>query len=81
MTDFPDLKIKALVNFPATAVGGTSIAVTKVNGNFVIDFDCSELAQIVTVSSLPTTFLVLWDQTQNSYCRISLTDFKTVLGL
>ena len=44
MTDFPDLKIKALVNFPANAIGGAGIDIETVNGNFVVDLDYADFA-------------------------------------
>ena len=81
MTDLPDIKIKALVSFPPNAIGGTGIAVDKTSGNFIIDLDYSEIAQVTTVSSLATTFVVLWDSVSGVYQRISLSNLKTVLGI
>lgn len=82
MTDFPDLKLKALVQFPAQVVGGTGIDVTAANGSFRFDLDHGELAQITSVPTIaiPTTFIVLWESTQNTYRRISLADFKAQLA-
>lgn len=83
MTDFPDLKLKALVSFPAAVFGGTGLAVRQENGQYFFDLAYGELAQITSIpaSAIPTTFLVLWEQTQNTYRRISLTDLKTALGI
>jgi len=81
MTDLPDLKIKALVSFPSNALGGTGIDITKSDGHFIVDLDYSEIAQITSVASLATNFVVLWDQTAGVYQRISLTNLKTVLGI
>ena len=83
MTDLPDLKIRTLTNFPSNALGGTGVDIAKVDGNYIIDMDYSEIAQItsVTAPNLPTTFVVLWDRTNNVYGRISLTNLKTTLGI
>lgn len=82
MTDFPDLKIKALVSFPAAVFGGTGLAVRQVGGQFYFDLAFDELAQISTIAApvLPTTFLALWEQTQNTYRRISVPDLQAQIG-
>lgn len=82
MTDFPDLKLKALVSFPAAVFGGTGLAVRQESGNFYFDLAYGELAQIAAVPTPaePTTFLALWEQIQNTYQRISITDLKTEFG-
>jgi len=81
MTDFPDLKLKTLVNFPARASGGTGIEVTKTDGAYTVDLDHSELVPVSEVASLTTTYVVLWDELADSYSRVSLEDLKTVLGI
>ena len=83
MTDLPDVKIKALVSFPSTAVGGTAIDVAKSDGKFIIDIDYSEIAGVgpISASNLATTFILLWAQTPDVYQRISLADLKTTLGI
>lgn len=82
MTDFPDLKIKALVSFPAAVYGGTGLAVRQENGKFYFDLAYGELAQITSIpdAAEPTTFFSLWESTQNTYRRISTTDLKTEFG-
>jgi len=82
MTDFPDIKVKALVSFPAAVNGGTGLAVTQSGGVFTFDLAFSELAQTATIptAAAGTTFLVLWESTQNTYRRISITDFKAALA-
>ena len=82
MTDFPDIKIKALVNFPASVIGGTGIDVVQSGGTYSFHLDFGELAQVSTVpaQAVPTTFLVLWESTQNTYRRMSITDFKAALA-
>ena len=81
MTDFPDLKLKAHVNFPAVANGGTGIGITKADGAYTVDLDHGELVPVSTVASLTTTYVVLWNETDDSYSRISLTDLATALGV
>jgi len=58
MTDFPDLKLKTLVSFPAAVFGGTGLAVRQENGKFYFDLAYEEFA---TVASLPdaTNYYVL----------------------
>jgi hypothetical protein len=42
VTDFPDLKLKTLVSFPATAIGGTGLNIVKAGSNFTINLDYTE---------------------------------------
>ena len=83
MTDLPDIRIKTLTNFPSAALGGTGIDITKVDGNFIVDIDYSEIGQVVLVpaETFATTFVMLWEETQNTYQRISLPDLKIALGI
>ena len=82
MTDFPDIKVKALVSFPAAVHGGTGLSITQDGGVFTFDLDYSELAVIAAIPApaVATTFLVLWESSQDTYRRISLTDFKAALA-
>ena len=81
--DLPDVKLRALVSFPPNALGGTAVDIAKVNGNFIIDIDYSEIAQAVSVPTpeLATDFVLFWNQAQNTYQRISLASLKTALGI
>ena len=68
MTDLPDLKIKALVSFPATVLDGTGIDVSKTNGAYQFDLDFSDFAPPVAGISNPThQNALLWDDINNSY--------------
>jgi hypothetical protein len=80
--DFPDVKLKLMVTFPASVIGGTGIDVTQQSGQYKFDLDLGELAQTTTISTAasPTTFLLLWESTQNTYRRISIKDFKAALA-
>jgi hypothetical protein len=81
VTDLPDLKIKALVAFPAEVHGGTGIGVEKDANIFTFNIDYTEIGEVASVSDLTTTFVVLHDATSDTYLRISLTNLKTVLGI
>ena len=82
MTDLPDVRIKAVVNFPAIVIGGTGISVSKDAGTYTFDIDYSEIAQVTTVPTglIPTTSLLLWESTQGVFYRIALADFKPLLA-
>jgi hypothetical protein len=82
MTLLPKVKLKTLVSFPATVNGGTGIDVVKSNGSYQFNLAADELALVASVApaNAPTTFLLLWDSTANSYSRISLTNLKTTLA-
>lgn len=81
MTDFPDLKLKALVSFPAAVYGGTGLAVRQDAGKFYFDLASDELAETTTIPLLTSTFVVLWESSQNTYRRISITNLKVALGI
>lgn len=82
MALLPKVKLKSVVSFPTNVIGGTGINVSKANGSYTFDLNHSELAPVVTValSDTANTWLVLWNSTQNSYSRISLTAFKALLA-
>ena len=68
MTDFPDLKFKSLVNFPASAVGGAGVEVTKANGNFVVDLAFDDFAPPVGgISDAAHQCALLWNSLTDSY--------------
>ena len=76
MTDFPDLKIKALVNFPANVLDGVGVDVVKVNGNFQINIDFSDFVPPVTVISpadVPHTNALLWNSVTGVYTLTTIT--------
>ena len=80
MTDLPDVKIKAVVSFPAVVVGGIGLAVSKNNGAYIFDFNYGELAPVSSVptAAYPSTYLVLWNSQTNTYNLISLTSLKAL---
>jgi len=68
MTDLPNMKIKALVSFPSTAIGGTGIDVVKTNGNFIVNIDYSEFAFSGTIP--PGSNALVWDSVSNTYILV-----------
>jgi hypothetical protein len=68
MTDFPMLKMKTLVNFPANAYGGNGINVAKAAGAFTLNIDYSRLS---IVGALPPNmanyYTLTWNSATNSY--------------
>lgn len=69
MTDLPDVKLRALVNFPVAVTGRTAIDIEKVNGRYFIDLDVSDLVQNPTISAgdLPSSRLLVWNSAANTY--------------
>ena len=63
MTDLPDVKLRAVVNFPAVVNGGIGVAVTKNSGTYTFDLDYGEIALVTSIppASIPTTSILLWD--------------------
>lgn len=82
MTDFPDLKLKALVNFPASVVGGPGIDVTQRAGQYSFNLDFGELAQVAVIPApaVPTSFVALWESSQDTFRRMSVADLQTQIG-
>jgi hypothetical protein len=68
MTDFPDLKIKALINFPTTTTGGAGVDVTNANGNYVIDLAYDDFAPPVSgVSDATHQTILVWNTATGQY--------------
>lgn len=73
MTDFPDLKFRALVNFPSNAFGGTGTDVRKQNGNFFVDLDFADFAPPVDGINDPThENVLLWNDITNQYVLVPI---------
>jgi hypothetical protein len=76
MTDFPDLKMKALVNFPASAIGRTGIDVVKSNGQFFVDLDFGDFAPPISSfppADIPNLNGLLWNVVTGRYVLAPLT--------
>jgi hypothetical protein len=73
MTDFPMMKLKAVVNFPANAYGGTGITVNYANGNYVINLDYTKFTQLPLPPDLTPFQMLIWNALTNSYQLMAFT--------
>ena len=82
MTDLPDVKLKAVVQFPANVRGGTGINVTQANGIYTFNIDYSEIAPIPTIppGNVDTTYIVAWDSINNTFTTISMPNASQAVG-
>lgn len=85
MTDFPDLKFKALVNFPASAIGGTGIDIRKQNGNFYVDLHYSEFAKVASLppADIPNSYVLAFNDLTGVYTLVppdSIAGFLPLTG-
>jgi len=71
MTDFPDLKFKALVNFPADVVGGAGIDARKQNGRYFLDLDYEDFARVSSVppADIPNSDALIFNDVTKAYVR------------
>ena len=68
MTDFPDVKLKAQVNFPARVDGGTGVDVDKSNGVYQFNIDFGDFAPPVTALTDPAhQNALLWNDLTDQY--------------
>src|SRR6187397_315241 len=70
MTDLPNLKLMALVPFPARVNGGVGIDVDKDHGVYTIDMDWSEFATQTALPTNPTNNVLTYDTSTDSYIMI-----------
>jgi hypothetical protein len=70
MVLLPKVKLKAVVQFPATVEGGTGIAVTRDAGEYEIDMDWSEFASTPDIP--PDSFVLTYDTVANTYVLVPL---------
>lgn len=71
---FPDLKIKALVNFPGRIIGGAGIEATKQNGSLLIDLNYNDfgLASSVPSADVPNTDVLTYNHVRKDYVRMPI---------
>lgn len=79
MTDFPDLKLKALVSFPAVINGGSGISVEKEAGSYTFALDYAELVPI-TSPNQANSFVSIWDALSDTYRSISIAGLSSAIG-
>jgi hypothetical protein len=73
VTDFPDLKMKALVNFPASVIGGAGVDVVKQNGRYQFDLAFSDFAPPVAgVLDPPHQNALLWNSLTGLYSLVPI---------
>lgn len=72
MTDLPDVKLRALTNFPVAVTGRAGINVVKINGRWYIDLDVSGFVQNsnIPVDQVANKWITIWDETLNSYQNV-----------
>ena len=67
MALLPKVKLKALVSFPSTAVGGAGVDVVKQNGNFIVNLDFGDFAPPVAAIPAGSFNALLWDSVSGQY--------------
>lgn len=72
MTDFPDLKIRTLTNFPSQALGRTGIDVVKTNGNFYLDLNYADfqITPNVPAADMPNSYNLIWDEVKKTFAKV-----------
>lgn len=72
MTDFPDLKVKALVSFPAAVIGGTGISVSQPGGRFTFNLDYSRFPVLpsLPLANAPNNYTLSYDLVQKNFALI-----------
>jgi hypothetical protein len=66
-SDFPDVKLKALISFPSQAYGRLGIDVAKSNGSFFIDIDYSEFGVVSSLPVNPNLCTLVYDVALRTY--------------
>lgn len=72
MTDLPEVKLKALVNFPASTTGRTGITVVRDGGRFFLDLDYADfqITPIVSVGDMPNSYNLIWDEVKHTFAKV-----------
>lgn len=72
MTDLPDVKLRALTNFPVAVTGRTGINVVKINGRWYIDYDVSGIVQNsnIPADQVDQYWFTVWNEVTNSYVNV-----------
>jgi hypothetical protein len=73
MTDLPDVKLKALVCFPASIVDGIGVDITKSNGTYRFDIAYDDFAPPVVGAPDPThQNVLLWNSLTSVYSLVPI---------
>ena len=81
MTDFPDLKIKALVSFPANVLDGVGVDVVQQNGSYQFNLDFGDFAPPTAVVSDPANqYALLWNVNTNQYALTQVASLSSTVS-
>lgn len=72
MTDFPEVKLKGLVNFPANVFGRTGITVVKSSLNYFLDLDYTgfQITPTVAAPDIPNAYNLIWDEVKHTFAKV-----------
>jgi hypothetical protein len=72
VTDLPEVKLKAMVNFPASATGRTGITVVKTAPNYFLDLDYTgfQITPTVSVGDMPNSYNLIWDEVKHTFAKV-----------
>lgn len=72
MTDLPDVKLRALPNFPVRVTGRTATTISKENGQWYVDHDVSELMQNPNISAdeVAQSWMTIWNSVTDVYQNV-----------
>src|SRR5215831_12821559 len=73
------IKVKVRPQFPAQLIGGTAIAVSKVNGVYTVNLNYQEL-QAAAISSPTHNWVAWWDDVSGQFFRAAMSDLAAIIG-
>lgn len=67
--ELPDVKLRALVNFPVSVTGRTGIDIEKTNGRYYLDLDLSRLVENPNISAdqVDQSWMLIWNKVTDAY--------------
>jgi len=81
MALLPKVRLKAVVNFPATIRDGTGIDVTKEDGHYQLDLAYDDFAPAVPSITDPTNQTILiWNASTEAYTLVPISEFGVGVG-
>ncbi|MBR0868938.1 hypothetical protein JQ633_01100 [Bradyrhizobium tropiciagri] len=68
----PEVKLKALANFPASVIGRTGIDVTKEGGKFYLDLDYEkfQITPTVPAQDMPNSYNLIWNEERQDFAKV-----------